>query len=66
MAECKVRAGDVTVVVTDHVVFSEDKAGNLLRGPSNVDYYYSRRGYGCVTARAVATTFYSNFHTEGR
>lgn len=53
----------------DLFVFSDGKTvfvNSYLVGftdghPSNVDYYYEERGYGCETARDVAIQYHRNF-----
>lgn len=54
--------------VEDYEVYVNDcNVGLVFRrddgpsGPCGVDYYYSERGYNCVSDAEVAVQFYRNF-----
>jgi len=60
--EFTVNGKQVAIIVTDCTVYAEDRGGRILRGPSNVDYYYDTdRGYDCANSFAVAQQFLRNF-----
>lgn len=54
MLEKEFNCGQV-VTVTEHIVSFEGK------NPSNVDYYYSDKGYGRITPLGVAMQYHENF-----
>jgi len=43
------------------VFVTRDLIGFIDGHPSNVDYYYSKAGYGCKTPRQAAWQYHANF-----
>ena len=58
------RVNGVEIFVNEYNVGRVPDASGVVgpHGPSDVDYYYSERGYGARNAQEVAAQFYRNFY----